>query len=140
MPIIDPRLSGALAELSARAVRFQSLAKNDDTFHSLHHDGMATAYRFAVVVIQEAMARPDPLQAAVDRFLREAGHGLCHENRKELAEAFGIELPSIEAWPCLPPSPEFKRRCDEYHDELYGPDGPSNLGPSPTDDPFASGK
>ena len=67
------------------------------------------------------MGTEETMRAAVIKFLAATGHDLCHENRRELAEAFG--LPSGQ-WPCLPPEKEFRERCDRYRQELYGADGP----------------
>lgn len=69
----------------------------------------------------------DQLQAqteAVKKFLSATGHDLCHENRAELAAAFGLEVPP--GFPRLPPENEFALRCVEYRKSLYGPDGPGS--------------
>ena len=56
-------------------------------------------------------------QAEVRKFLMASGHDLCHENRRELAEAFGLT-------DVLPKPPEnrheFRERCHEYEDQIYG--------------------
>lgn len=64
-------------------------------------------------------------RAAVAKFLNEDGHGLCHTNRKELAEAFNLALPGKE-WPLLPSEQEFALGCIKYRQELYGPGGPGS--------------
>lgn len=56
-------------------------------------------------------------QEAVKKFLTADGNDLCHENRRELAEAFGLQD--------LVPEPpkdrsEFRRRCQDYEAQLYG--------------------
>ncbi len=71
--------------------------------------------------LEEAEAENVRLKAAVAKFLIANGHGLCHDNRGELAAAFGIEI-GREKWPALPPEAEFERRCGEFRQELYGMD------------------
>lgn len=80
---------------------------------------------FVTDAFAEHQAGEAGLREAVRKFLFSAGHELCHENRRELALAAGIELPGIEAWPMLPPESEFDRRCQVYRKELYGPDQPT---------------
>jgi hypothetical protein len=58
---------------------------------------------------------------AVKKFLSASGHDLCHENRAELAAAFGLELPQAG----LAGEGDFALRCIEYRKSLYGPGGPS---------------
>lgn len=65
--------------------------------------------------------------AAVRKYLSAAGHALCHENRRELASAFGLEdEEATEDWPGLPPEGEFALRCIEYRQDLYGHPGPGS--------------
>lgn len=61
------------------------------------------------------------LREAIRKFLSDNGHELCHENRKELALAAGIDL-GIEPWPTLPPESEFRNRCEGFRQQLYGCD------------------
>lgn len=62
------------------------------------------------------------LRDAVNKFLAASGHDLCHENRKELAAAFGLDF----VFPSLPPEQEFAEQCIAYRLSLYGHDGPKS--------------
>jgi hypothetical protein len=56
-------------------------------------------------------------RAAVEKFLKADGHDLCHEERRELASAFGLAH-------MLPRAPatveEFAKGCEDYMTQLYG--------------------
>ncbi len=75
------------------------------------------------VLVREAVAAErEACKSAVLKFLSAKGHDLCHENRQELALAFGIEPNDFTQG--LPPEAEFERRCHEFRQQLYGCDGP----------------
>jgi hypothetical protein len=65
---------------------------------------------------------------AVRAFLEASGQDLCHENRRDLAAAFGLP----ELAPALVGEDEFRRGCAAYRRHLYG--GPPAGAPSPWDD------
>lgn len=71
----------------------------------------------------EALQLLKEQKAAVKKFLEAEGHDLCHENRCELAEAFGLE----DLAPRLVTRDEFVAGCKRYQDKIYGlktpPDG-----------------
>lgn len=50
-------------------------------------------------LLVELLAENKRGKEAVTKFLKAAGHDLCHENRRELAEAFGLSLPLVSP-PC----------------------------------------
>lgn len=61
---------------------------------------------------------------AVRKFLTAGGHDLCHENRRELAAAFGLE----DLVPPVVSQADFALGCVRYRREIYGPDGPGSEG------------
>lgn len=63
------------------------------------------------------------LRIAVEKYLCAKSHDLCHENRQELALAFGLPNDCERG---LPPEQEFAIRCIEYRKQLYGSDGPGS--------------
>jgi ribosomal protein S27AE len=54
--------------------------------------------------------------AAVAKYLSATNHDLCHENRKELAEAFGI----ADGFKCDLTFEEFADGCRQYQSKLFG--------------------
>ena len=77
-----------------------------------------------IIAQRENGAECKRLHDAVVKYLSAKGHDLCHENRQELAQAFGIEPNDLTQG--LPPESEFAVRCVEYRKQLYGCDGPGS--------------
>lgn len=64
----------------------------------------------------EVLRKREEEHAAVKKFLMAKGNDLCHENRAELAAAFGL---GRYAKSSLVPELEFRENCKLYADDLY---------------------
>lgn len=108
-----------LAELILRdATRLQS------TYRTGWQSDIGNHIHTLVARVRELEAELAKRQRAVEEFLCATGNDLCHQNRLDLVHAFG--LPCDMPVGCLPSEAEFRQKCDQYAQELYGPAGPSD--------------